>query len=126
MLIILLAMHRAQAKKRSDIYHDKASAHFLFTHNNKHRLLARCIIYGAACYYQIMSTNQQTPSTNRSLIIIIAVIVIGAGWFVWQSTRTTNKVLDNTKKAQSSDKKTSEATPTDQHAGWKTYTWTSE
>ncbi len=68
-----------------------------------------------------MSTNQQTP-TNRSLIIIIAIIIIGAGWFVWQSTKDTDKVLDNTKKAQNSDKKT-DTTKTDEYAGWKSYTW---
>ncbi len=73
-----------------------------------------------------MSTNQQTPSTNRSLIIIIAVIIIGAGWFVWQSTKNTDKILDNTKKAQTSDKKTETQQKTDSYAGWKSYAWTSE
>lgn len=70
-----------------------------------------------------MSDKQQTPSDNnvgRSLIILIAVIIAGTGWFVWQATRNTDKTLEDTRKAQAQDK---EEDKTDEYKGWKDATW---
>lgn len=74
-----------------------------------------------------MSDKQQTPtpSTNnvrRSLILVIAAVVVGTLWFVFQSKDKTDQALNNTKKAAASDT----ADKTDEYAGWKSYTWTSE
>lgn len=76
-----------------------------------------------------MSDKQQTPSTNnnarRSLVLIIAIIIAGTGWFVWQATKDTDKVLENTNKAQS-DKTADKAKTSDEYKGWKTFDWTSQ
>ena len=68
-----------------------------------------------------MSDNQQTPNPlKRILIVLIAAIVVGTLWFVWQSRSNTTKTLDNTKKAQPAE---TTASTTDQYKGWKSYTW---
>jgi hypothetical protein len=73
-----------------------------------------------------MSDKQQTPTPNnnvkRSLLLIIAAILVGAIWFVWQSNDNTDKSLKSTKKTQTQ-------TPTetvDTYKGWKSYTWTAQ
>jgi hypothetical protein len=72
-----------------------------------------------------MSDKQQTPSNvGRSLILIIAAIVVGTLWFVFQSKSDTDKTLDNTKKAQNSQTKDDQKT--DEYKGWKTFNWESE
>jgi hypothetical protein len=80
-----------------------------------------------------MSKKQQTPepseeqpkntNVHRALVVVIAAIVVGTGLFVWQATRNTDKILNNTKDAQAEDPKDEK---TDEYAGWKNYTWESE
>jgi hypothetical protein len=71
-----------------------------------------------------MSDNQQTPSNvGRALILVIAVIVAGTVWFVFQSRNEADKTLEDTKKAQSTDESD---TKTDEYKGWESYTWASQ
>jgi hypothetical protein len=73
------------------------------------------------------STNQASKNggaVGRSLLLLIAAIVVGTLWFVFQSKNDTDKTLDSAESVQESqnadDQKTSE------YEGWKTFTWTSE
>ena len=69
-----------------------------------------------------MSDKQQTPSSNnvgRSLVILVAAIIAGTGWFVWQATRNTDKTLEDTRKAQAEEQEEK----TDEYKGWKELSW---
>lgn len=74
-----------------------------------------------------MSNKEQTPppsdNVRRALIVIIAAVVVGTGWFVWQSTKNTDKTLDNTKKAQAE-----QATDNNSSAykDWQDTTWAAQ
>lgn len=72
-----------------------------------------------------MSKNEQTPSTsNRSLLIILAIIVIGVAWLIWQAGKEdTPAPAKNTN--QNTPNKDDEK-QTDEYAGWKSYTWESQ
>lgn len=70
-----------------------------------------------------MSDKQQTPSNNvgRSLTIIIAIILIGAVWFVFGSKDKTDEALNtagNNEQSQQEQK--------DKYEGWKSHTWESQ
>src|SRR5690606_25799020 len=74
-------------------------------------------------YYTSMSDKQQTPSNNvgRSLTIIIAIILIGAVWFVFGSKDKTDEALNtagNNEQSQQEQK--------DKYEGWKSHTWESQ
>lgn len=70
-----------------------------------------------------MSDKQQTPSSTnvgRSLILIVAAIVVGTLWFVYQSKDNTDKTLDNAKQVQDSKpERNREGT----YKGWENYSW---
>ncbi len=57
---------------------------------------------------------------GRSLILIIAAIVVGTLWFVFQSKDKTDKTLDNAKQVQQS-KPEHEKVGT--YKGWTSYSW---
>src|SRR5687768_11073000 len=79
--------------------HQSARDILALTPINNHRLLGSCIIYCKACYYQSMSNNEETPSAaKRSLMVIIALIVVGVAWFVWQVGADDAKKADDKKK----------------------------
>lgn len=71
-----------------------------------------------------MSDKQQTPinsnNLRRSLILILAAVVAGTLWFVFQSKNSTDKTLEDTKNAQ---KVENTAEKTEDYKGWKSYTW---
>lgn len=102
-------------------------------HINKHRLLDGCIIYCKACYYQNMSKNEETPNTvQRSLMVIIALLVVGVAWFVWQAgaddkkTADANKETTNSKTAEEAKKAAEQEMKAGDYKGWKTYDWASQ
>jgi hypothetical protein len=71
-----------------------------------------------------MSDNQQTPETlKRSLFIIIAAIILGTGWFVWQSKKSTDKTLNQAKTVQKTDRENPKPNP---YADWELYKWVSQ
>jgi len=71
-----------------------------------------------------MSNNQQTPiNVGRSLILVIAAVIVGTLWYVWQAKDNTDKTLNDTRQAQAS---TPETKDDDQYKGWKSYTWASQ
>lgn len=71
-----------------------------------------------------MSDKEQTPSNvGRSAILIIAVVIIGAAWFM--SRGSSDKSLDNTDKKQSQDT-VEAAEKTDEYSGWKSHTWSGQ
>jgi len=67
-----------------------------------------------------MSNKEQTPSNvGRSLVIIVAAIVIGTVWYAFAAKDNTDKILKNTKQAT----ETPTNTQTDEYKGWKSYSW---
>lgn len=56
---------------------------------------------------------------GRSLVILVAAIIAGTGWFVWQATRNTDKTLEDTRKAQAEEQEEK----TDEYKGWKELSW---
>ena len=71
-----------------------------------------------------MSNNQQTPNLLQSvLMVVIALLIGGTLWYVWQSKDNTDKTLNDTKKAQTTQPTDNK---TDEYKGWKSYAWTSE
>jgi hypothetical protein len=75
-----------------------------------------------------MSKNEETPSTvQRTLMVIIALIVVGVAWFVWQAGADDKKKTEDNKKTgtnQSTNKTNEEKA--DEYKGWKTYDWASQ
>jgi hypothetical protein len=70
-----------------------------------------------------MSDNQQTPSNNvvgRALPILIAIILVGAIWFVFSKDKTEEPMNNTNANEQAQEEAKNE------YEGWKEYTWESQ
>jgi len=57
-------------------------------------------------------------------MVVIAVLIGGTLWYVFQSKSETEKTQDSTRQAQA--RPTPKATESDAYKGWKSYSWTSQ
>lgn len=73
-----------------------------------------------------MSKNEQTPDTStlrRSLIVIIAVLVVSIAWFIVQANGDNKAPLNNENKTATNEETNKQEDPL---KGWKSYTWASQ